>query len=154
MCSSDLFRQIGVRPEFEDVGRFAVTSNQFELGMFKVPQLRNVALRAPFMHNGGQADLNAVMNFYNRGGDYGNNIDPNVQFMAGQLTSQDNIDLIAFMNTLTDVRVQNELPPFDRPRLWSQSNRAPVMFGNGTMGTGGKSPMARIDTPASLGNGK
>jgi cytochrome c peroxidase len=148
------FRQIGVRPEFEDVGRFAVTSNQFELGMFRVPQLRNVALRAPYMHNGGQADLNAVMNFYNRGGDFGSNIDPNVQFMAGQLTSQDNIDLIAFMQTLTDLRVQNELPPFDRPRLWSESTRAPQMFGTGTVGTGGKAPAARIDTPAFLGNGK
>ena len=148
------YRKIGVRPDSDDQGRFAITGNQFELGMFKVPQLRNVELRAPYFHNGSKPDLSSVMNFYNRGGEFGPNIDPNVQFMAGQISAQDNAELVDFMLTLTDPRVQQELAPFDRPSLYSESSRVPQIFGTGTAGSLGLIPTATVETPPFLGNTK
>jgi cytochrome c peroxidase len=148
------FFTIGVRPPNEDVGRYAVTQVPFDMGAFKTPQLRNVALRAPYMHNGSLATLGDVIDFYNRGGDFGPNIDINVQQIASQLTPQMKADLIAFLQTLTDPRVAQELPPFDRPRLWSESNRVPTTFGIGSAGTNGLVPTNQVTPPPYLGNGK
>ncbi|MCX6976127.1 MAG: cytochrome C peroxidase, partial [Verrucomicrobia bacterium] len=47
-------------------------------GAFKVPNLRNLSLTAPYFHNGGQATIRQVVEFYNRGGDFR---DQNVQFI-------------------------------------------------------------------------
>jgi len=57
---------IGVRPTAEDSGDVVVAGK----GRFKVPTLRNVELLGPFYHNGGQATLRQVIDFYNRGGDF------------------------------------------------------------------------------------
>jgi cytochrome c peroxidase len=54
--------------EQPDVGRFAVTSQEAERGMFKTPTLRNVADRAPYMHDGSVPTLEQVVAAYNRGG--------------------------------------------------------------------------------------
>jgi cytochrome c peroxidase len=51
-----------------DAGRFAVTGNERDRGNFKVPTLRDVALTAPYMHDGSLASLEAVVDFYDRGG--------------------------------------------------------------------------------------
>ncbi|MSR37962.1 MAG: hypothetical protein EXS02_03890 [Planctomycetes bacterium] len=59
------FHNTDVRPIAEDAGR--------SQGTFKVPLLRNVALRAPCMHNGSLLDLVAVLDFYSRGGDFHQN---------------------------------------------------------------------------------
>ncbi|MGE3172471.1 MAG: cytochrome-c peroxidase [Planctomycetota bacterium] len=148
------YRVLGVRPPNEDTGRFAVTGLPVHMGSFKVPQLRNVALRAPYMHTGGLATLNDVMLFYNRGGDFGPGIDIEVQLLAGQLGGIERADIIAFMNALTDPRVQLEQAPFDRPRLMSESPRAPYAFGLGTAGTGGFVPEIASYEPAFVGNQK
>ncbi|MDQ3012497.1 MAG: cytochrome-c peroxidase, partial [Acidobacteriota bacterium] len=52
LFGSDQFQNTGVRPSAEDAGRFAVTNNQNDLGRFRSVSLRNVELRAPYMHNG------------------------------------------------------------------------------------------------------
>ena len=44
-------------------------------GKFRTPGLRNVALRAPFFHNGGKAELQEVLIFYNDGGGFDDNLD-------------------------------------------------------------------------------
>jgi cytochrome c peroxidase len=148
------FRNIGVRPAADDFGRFNVTGNNADKGRFKVPGLRNVALRAPYMHTGAFPTLNAVVQFYNRGGDFGPSIDPLVSFITGLITPTDEANLVAFMNTLTDPRVQLQQPPFDRPRLWSESPRAPTTFGYGTIGSGGVAPITVAAAPPYLGNSK
>ena len=51
-----------------DPGRFAATGNERDRGNFKVPTLRDVALTAPYMHDGSLASLDAVVDFYDRGG--------------------------------------------------------------------------------------
>ncbi len=148
------FRNIGLRPISEDSGRFAVTLSNSDKGKFKVPSLRNVALRAPYMHNGGLATLDDVVQFYNRGGDFASNIDPLVTFITGLITPTDQQNLIAFMNALTDPRVVLGQAPFDRPRLWSESPRAPTTFGTGTVGSAGATPIAVAAAPPYIGNSK
>lgn len=148
---------LGLRPSSEDSGRQAITGNAWEEGAFKTPGLRNVSLRAPYFHNGSAPDLTSVMVTYSRGGGNFTPVDPQVAGLSsnfGQLGPNTIPNLVAFMDTLTDPRVQLRLPPFDRPRLWSESPRVPTLFGVGTAGTGGRIPEAVGATPAYLGNSK
>ena len=70
LFTDNAFHNIGVRPQNEDQGRFAVTGNANDLGEFRTPSLRNVSLRGPYFHNGSKATLTDVVEFYNRGGDF------------------------------------------------------------------------------------
>jgi hypothetical protein len=81
-----------------------------------VPGLRNVELTGPHFHNGGQATLMQVVDFYNRGGDFDHTgIDENIKNLG--LAEQDKIDLVNFMLALTDDRVAFERAPFDHPSI-------------------------------------
>ena len=149
--------QLGLRPSGEDSGRMAVTGNAWDDASFKTPGLRNVALRAPYFHNGSAPNLTSVMVTYSRGGGNFLPVDPAVANLAGTMGALSPTvvpDLVAFMGSLTDPRVQLGLPPFDRPRLWSESPRVPSLFGVGTAGTGGVIPEAVGATPSYLGNTK
>lgn len=146
------FRNVGVRPLAEDVGRAAVTNNPLDQGRFKVPGLRNVALRAPYFHNGSMATLGNVVDFYALGGRFHVNQDPMVFNIPGQLSAQDRLDIVSFLHTLTDPRVAAELPPFDRPRLWSEGYAVPSVFGIGTAGAGGFVPGSVAVLPAYAGH--
>ncbi|MCD9187622.1 MAG: FG-GAP-like repeat-containing protein [Pyrinomonadaceae bacterium] len=147
------FHNIGVRPTSEDIGRAAVTNDSGDLGRFKTPNLRNVALRAPYMHNGKFNTLLEVVEFYHRGGDFdAPNIDRNLIRPLG-LTSQEKSDLVAFMSRpMTDPRVANELPPFDRPKLYTESASVPVISGTGRAGAGGIVPKVKAIEPPLVGN--
>lgn len=83
-----------------DVGLERVSENIFDRGKFKTPSLRNIALTAPYMHDGRFATLEAVIEQYNKGGHYSRNESPNIRPLG--LNEQDKADLIAFLNTLTD----------------------------------------------------
>jgi hypothetical protein len=92
-------------------------------GNFKVPGLRNVALTAPYFHNGGQLTLEQVVEFYNRGGDFPDGfdqiplIDPNITTLG--LTMDEKTDLVDFLrNGLTDRRTVVQSAPFDHPELF------------------------------------
>jgi hypothetical protein len=134
----DDFRNIGVRPVAEDAGRFAITNQLADRGRFRVPGLRNVALRSSYFHNGSQQTLSQVIDFYARGGDFADNRDPLVDAINGHIFISDSLQLQALLNALTDPRVANGLPPFDRPRLWSEGPLALATFGVGTVGTTGR----------------
>ena len=92
-------------------------------GAFKVPGLRNVELTAPYFHNGGQRDLPAVIEFYNRAGDAhegmltldGTEI---VLMSILGLTADEKAALLAFLMSLTDERVRFQQAPFDHPQLF------------------------------------
>jgi hypothetical protein len=101
-------------------------------GNEKTPGLRNLALTAPYMHNGGQLTLEQVVEFYDRGGDFplpsdeptcpattslvNCLMDPNVQVLG--LTLQEQTDLVDFLrNGLLDARTLNQSAPFDHPSL-------------------------------------
>ncbi len=89
----------------EDTGRMAVTKNEADRGKFKTPSLRNVAVTAPYMHDGRFATLEEVVEHYSSGVKRTNTLDANLAKHpeAGiQLTSQEKADLVAFLKTLTD----------------------------------------------------
>ena len=83
-----------------DRGRFKVTEKPEDDGKFKVPTLRNVALTAPYMHDGSLATLRDVVDFYSRGGQGNPNTDPTIRPL--DLTAQEKDDLLAFLGSLTD----------------------------------------------------
>ena len=91
-------------------------------GFFKAPQLRNVALTAPYFHNGSQLTLEQVVEFYNRGGDFNTVeevkfMDPDIEILG--LTPQEKLDLVDFLrNALTDPRTVAQAAPFDHPQLF------------------------------------
>jgi cytochrome c peroxidase len=88
-----------------DSGRYLVTNSPVHLFSFKTTSLRNVALTAPYMHNGVFKTLEEVVDFYNDGGGQGLNIAPTNQtlpFEKLNLTKKEKKDLIFFMKTLTD----------------------------------------------------
>ncbi len=90
-------------------------------GFVKAPQLRNVALTAPYFHNGGQLTLEQVVEFYNRGGDFNQGtelsiMDPDIVRLG--LTLQEKQDLVDFLRYgLTDPRTVAQSAPFDHPEL-------------------------------------
>jgi cytochrome c peroxidase len=88
-------------------------------GAFKIPGLRNVELTGPYFHNGGQATLAQVIEFYHRHGDFG---DVNLPFLDRHvplisIEGYDEEQLIKFLLALTDERVRLEQAPFDHPQL-------------------------------------
>ncbi|MBN8575994.1 MAG: cytochrome-c peroxidase [Cytophagales bacterium] len=66
--TADRFKNIGLYngKELDDPGRFEVTQDSSQLGHFRIPGLRNVALTAPYMHNGMFSTLREVLDYYNR----------------------------------------------------------------------------------------
>jgi len=153
LLADNNFHNIGVRPQNEDTGRFAVTAVENDRGSFKTPNLRNVEFRAPYMHNGRFATLEQVVEFYNRGGDFtAPNID-NALIRPLGMTADQKAALVAFMKRpLNDVRVTNELPPFDRPQLYTQTPRVPQLTGTGKAGSSGVVPKALAIEPPYVGN--
>lgn len=148
----DDFRNIGVRPPLEDLGRAQITGSYADRGKFRVPGLRNVALRGSFFHNGSMQTLGEVVDFYARGGDFADNRDPLLDGISGHIFVVDNLQLQALLNALTDPRVAQELPPFDRPTLWSEGALVPQRFGTGTGGTLALAPRITAEGPVHLGN--
>ena len=100
----------GVRPATDDPGAGDSTTSKF-----KSPTLRNIGLTGPYMHNGGMATLEQVVDFYNRGrGDAGA-----APSTALGLANTKKADLVDFLkNGLTDPRVFYEKAPFDHPQLF------------------------------------
>ena len=104
-----------------DQGLFQLTGKPEDRGRFRAPTLRNVALTAPYMHDGSIPDLEAVLDFYAAGGrniekgEFAGDGRANVhksQFVKGiDMTAEERADLLAFLDSLTD-------PDFlDRPGL-------------------------------------
>lgn len=88
-----------------ELGRFAISKTLDHLGAFKTPTLRNIALTAPYMHDGSLATLRDVVVHYNNGG-VTNEGDPVNDFLSGgirplNLTEEEIDDLVAFMEALT-----------------------------------------------------
>jgi cytochrome c peroxidase len=89
----------------EDEGRFAVTGIPIHKFAFKTNTLRNIALTAPYMHNGVFKTLDEVLEFYNNGGGKGLKIAPGNQtlpFEKLNLSKTEQQYIISFLKTLTD----------------------------------------------------
>ncbi|GLI92855.1 cytochrome-c peroxidase [Methylocystis echinoides] len=89
------------------------------MGAAKTPTVRNAELTQPFFHNGGDLNLDQLMSFYNRGGNFPrfNKDDLDADIESLKLSDKDKSKIIAFMKALTDERVRRESAPFDHPEL-------------------------------------
>jgi len=104
--TDDGFKNIGLYngKALNDAGHFNFKKDSANLGKFKTPGLRNVAVTAPYMHNGMFATLEAVVDYYNDPSKYVThpiNIDPSLSQPLG-LTEKEKKSLVAFLKTLTD----------------------------------------------------
>lgn len=65
--TTDIFTNIGLYngEEYDDAGRFLITGDSIDLGLFKTPTLRNLSATAPYMHDGSMATLMEVLIYYN-----------------------------------------------------------------------------------------
>src|SRR3954447_14081737 len=101
------------KPE-PDVGRFAVTKNPRDWGVFKTPTLREIAHTAPYMHDGSLKTLDEVVEFYDKGGIKNKNLDENIKPL--HLTAQEKSDLVEFLKSLSGEGWQNVKPPESFPQ--------------------------------------
>ncbi len=100
-------------PATPDLGRGDVTKAPNHARAFKVPTLRNIALTAPYMHNGRFQTLEEVISFYASGGGAGNGLKlPNQddKIRRFTLTNDERSDLVAFLHALTDESKKPETP--------------------------------------------
>ncbi len=98
-----------------ELGRFAVSKGFDDLGSFKTPTLRNVAVTSPYMHDGSVATLRDAVVHYNNGG-VTNEGDPVNDFLSGgirplKLTDDQIEDLVAFMEALTSPEFASQAAP-------------------------------------------
>ncbi len=97
-------------------GRAAITGRPSDIGRFKTPSLRDVARTAPYFHDGSEATLADVVDFYNDGGDdlHGNR-DFAIQPLG--LSDADRDALVAFLKTLTGTTLATSDGVVTRPRI-------------------------------------
>ena len=94
------FENNGLYEEYNDPGRFRLTEIESDRALFKVPSLRNIALTGPYMHDGEFISLEEVIEHYNNGGKGHPHQSDLIKPL--NLTAEERVDLIAFLNTLTD----------------------------------------------------
>jgi len=98
--------QLALQTDLSELGRFLVTKDRADIGAFKTEQLRNIALTAPYMHDGSMRTLWDVMDHYNKGGEANPFLDGGIEPLA--LSQEEMNAIIAFMFTLTDDRFAEE----------------------------------------------
>jgi cytochrome c peroxidase len=122
----DGFENIGLDAVYADRGLGALLNDPTKDGQFKIPSLRNVGLTAPYMHDGRYKTLEEVVDHYNSGIIYSNNLsmmlrarDPQTyQFLNEpvrmNMSDNDKRCLVAFLRTLTDASITSD-PKFSDP---------------------------------------
>lgn len=105
------FQNNGLYKDYADIGRKRLTGKDEDLALFMVPTLRNIALTAPYMHDGSFNNLKEVLEHYNTGG-Y-DHMNKSEQIRPLNLTSQEKKDLIAFLHSLTDMEFVNNKNLYD-----------------------------------------
>ncbi|MDA0746075.1 MAG: cytochrome-c peroxidase [bacterium] len=112
MFTDNRFHNNGLQSTVADSGLAAVTENEFHLGQFKVPTLRNVEYTAPYMHDGRFQTLEDVIEFYDHSVQPSATLDPLMQNARKlNLTQAEKEALIAFLKTLSDPGFLNFTPP-------------------------------------------
>jgi cytochrome c peroxidase len=107
LFTDESYRNNGLDTTFpRDSGRAHISGQPADVGRFKVPSLRNVALTAPYMHDGRFQTLIQVLAHYDHGVTASPTLDPALRAPGGRLgialTAQEQADLLAFLQTLTD----------------------------------------------------
>lgn len=100
--TDEAFHNIGIgidRGADVDQGRREVTKHQEDYGAFKTPTLRNVALTAPYMHDGSLSTLEEVIEWYVKGGHPNAQLSDQIETL--DLSKEEKSDLVAFLKSLT-----------------------------------------------------
>ena len=111
LFTDNKFHNIGIgasEDKVVDEGRYIVTHRDRDHGAFKTPSLRNIALTAPYFHDGSRKTLKETVDFYVGGGNSNPHLDKEVHALDF-LTGQERADLVAFMESLT-----GEIPRIQR----------------------------------------
>jgi len=109
-CPKEAAQTTNPNPNPPDLGRFAVTKEEKDRGAFKTPTIRNVALTAPYMHDGSQGTLEEVVQWYAKGGHPNPPLSKDIKKL--DLSDQEQKDLVAFMKACT-----GEFPEVEQGRL-------------------------------------
>ncbi|MFM7522335.1 MAG: cytochrome-c peroxidase [Planctomycetota bacterium] len=99
--ADEKYHNIGIgmdKPE-PDLGRFAVSKDDKDRGAFKTPTVRNVALSAPYMHDGSLATLEEVVEWYDKGGHPNPHLSDKIRPL--KLSPEEKADLVEFMKACT-----------------------------------------------------
>jgi cytochrome c peroxidase len=112
--TTNTYKNDGTLPDDPDAGRGEVTARASDSGKFKIPTLRNVAVSAPYMHDGSLETLDDVIVAYAQGGRGHPNTDPTIHPL--ELGADEQRDLRAFLESLTD-QAFLENPAFADPEL-------------------------------------
>lgn len=115
LFSDQRFHNLGVGykdGKYADVGRYAVTNNLKDMGAFRTPGLRQVAETAPYLHDGSEKTLEAVVDLYDRGGIANPHLDP--LMLPLHLSRREKADLVEFMKALTGDPVVVTEPPLPK----------------------------------------
>jgi cytochrome c peroxidase len=83
-----------------DKGRFRINHDSTDIGLFKVPSLRNIELTYPYMHDGSMLNLDQVIDHYSKGGEKFWN--KSKQVVSFTISNEEREDLKAFLRSLTD----------------------------------------------------
>lgn len=97
--------------------RYSVTGDPMDIGAYKAPSLLNIALTAPYMHDGRFKSLDEIIDFYSEGLVYSDYVHPlmkNMRQHGVQLTDDQKADLKAFLHSLTDYEMIND-PQYGKP---------------------------------------
>jgi len=92
-----------------DLGVAEITGNEWDRGFFRTPTLRDVALTAPYMHDGSVKTLEEAVEHYDRGGGRNPRLDDRLQPL--HLTKQEKKDLVSFLKALSGEGWQHIRPP-------------------------------------------
>ena len=108
LTSDFSFKRNGLPGPITDEGRKTISLQNADLGRFKVPSLRNVALSPPYMHDGRMQDLSEVVEHYSNG--ISDMADPPLPSGGFGYSEAEKTALIEFLNSLTDIEfTENEL---------------------------------------------
>ncbi|MCA9639214.1 MAG: cytochrome-c peroxidase [Polyangiaceae bacterium] len=95
--------KLALETDLSELGRFVVTRNRSDIGAFKTPQVRNVGISGPYMHDGSLQTLWDVVDHYNKGGETNTYLDGGIEPLA--LSEAEVDQLVAFLFALTDDRL-------------------------------------------------
>jgi cytochrome c peroxidase len=96
--------ELAIGTDLSELGRFMVSKSYADIGAFRTPQLRNIGITGPYMHDGSMQTLWDTIDHYNKGGEANPFLDGGMEALA--LNDAEIDQLIEFMFTLTDKRFE------------------------------------------------
>jgi cytochrome c peroxidase len=127
LFTDNKFHNLGIgadtRGNLNDVGRFAITNKEDDMGCFKTPSLRNLAHRGPYMHDGSFPTVKDALAHYIGGGNWNAHLDKEIHSLD-VLTFEERAELLEFLDALNGKLPDNVGPPPDLARPAAKSSAA------------------------------